>query len=78
MKKKFQISALKKAAKRTGNISNKLAITETVTNKTNAVTLYPIKPERKKQTAETNRTIAVTTKYCLPLGVLLKINCFKD
>lgn len=72
------MSALKKAANRTGKISNKLAITDTVTNKTKAVTRYPIKPERKKQTADTNRTMAVTTTYCLPLGVLLKIKCFKD
>ncbi len=39
MKKKFQITALKKADKSTGRISKSMAIIETVNNKISAVAL---------------------------------------
>jgi len=39
MKKKFQITALRKAAKSTGKISNSIATTETVSKRINAAIL---------------------------------------
>jgi hypothetical protein len=41
MKKKFQIKALRAAERRTGKISNDIAITETVRSKIRATNLYP-------------------------------------
>src|ERR1035437_7233600 len=42
IKKKFQINALKNAARSTGKISKNIATNETVTSKINATTLYPM------------------------------------
>ena len=52
MKKKFQIKALNTAANKTGIISKTIAKSETATNKSNATTLYPIKPVAVKQAKE--------------------------
>jgi hypothetical protein len=42
IKKKFHISALKKAALKTGKMSNSIAKIETVTSSNKATVLYPI------------------------------------
>ena len=57
--KKFQIKALSAADSRTGRMSKVTAKIETVTNKINAATRYPIKPDIAKQMAAT-RMIIVT------------------
>jgi hypothetical protein len=73
MKKKFQINALNKAARRTGKISKNIAIRETVTNKINATTLYPMNEENKKQANDIAQTKNVLNKYCLALVPLVGI-----
>jgi hypothetical protein len=70
MKKKSQIKALSKAESNTGKISKNIAVSETVTSKTKATTLYPIIPEIKKHTPATRQTENDARKYCLDLLTL--------
>jgi len=53
IKKKFQISALSRAAVSTGKISKVTAIRETVTSSIRATTRYPRSDEKAKQSRET-------------------------
>ena len=76
IKKKSQISALNKAANKTGKISKSMAMILTVTNKTNAVTLYPIKSDKAKQMADINSTRPRTMKYCFAFVVVLEMKGF--
>ena len=67
IKKKSQIKALSKAESNTGKISRNIAISETVTSKTKATTLYPMIPEIRKQTPATKQTEKAARKYCFGL-----------
>jgi hypothetical protein len=74
IKKKFQIKALRVAERRTGSMSNKTASSETVTNKSNATTLYPIKFDNPKHAAETAMIIEMQYRNCFRLSIFLNKN----
>src|SRR6185369_11107517 len=76
IKKISQINALNVAASKTGKISKLIANKETVTNKMNAATLYPIHADKPKQMADTTMITALLNKYCRPLPILLNKNLF--
>jgi hypothetical protein len=76
IKKKFQMKALSAAESKTGKISNVIASKDTVTNKTNAATLYPIKPDNPRQIAATRTIIAMLNRYCLPLLIVVNKSPF--
>jgi hypothetical protein len=71
IKKKSHINALKAADSKTGRISNKTASKETVSKRIKATTWYLINSDKPKHNKDTNITMMILYKYCLPFPILL-------
>ena len=59
----MRIRALSRAAIRTGQISKRIASSDTITNKTNATAAGPIKSRAKKQRSEIARIERILAAY---------------